>query len=193
MESIKVIKDGLLIKKDILKKYKISSNEYMVIYSDNQLIIHAVEQEDENNDMLYCYECDIFKYNKKSYDFESNINDKLFIDVLKSYFTYEQYILSNIPVTIKNNFFGIINYIKLKDAENIAISYNNDDTNYIEIRLVNGTYLNIEFSDNDQINNIKLSKESIVQAKYNNSKSNLETIFGFNLAYHLFINNNFIK
>lgn len=193
MESIKVIKDGLLIKKDILKKYKISSNEYMVIYSDNQLIIHAVEQEDENNDMLYCYECDIFKYNKKSYDFESNINDKLFIDVLKSYFTYEQYILSNIPVTIKNNFFDIINYIKLKDAENIAISYNNDDTNYIEIRLVNDTYLNIEFSDNDQINNIKLSKESIVQAKYNNSKSNLETIFGFSLAYHLFINNNFIK
>lgn len=193
MESIKVIKDGLLIKKDILKKYKISSNEYMVIYSDNQLIIHAVEQEDENNDMLYCYECDIFKYNKKSYDFESNINDKLFIDVLKSYFTYEQYILSNIPVTIKNNFFDIINYIKLKDAENITISYNNDDTNYIEIRLVNDTYLNIEFSDNDQINNIKLSKESIVQAKYNNSKSNLETIFGFNLAYHLFINNNFIK
>ena len=193
MESIKVIKDGLLIKKDILKKYKISSNEYMVIYSDNQLIIHAVEQEDENNDMLYCYECDIFKYNKKSYDFESNINDKLFIDVLKSYFTYEQYILSNIPVTIKNNFFYIINYIKLKDAENIVISYNNDDTNYIEIRLVNGTYLNIEFSDNDQINNIKLSKESIVQAKYNNSKSNLETIFGFSLAYHLFINNNFIK
>jgi len=193
MESIKVIKDGLLIKKDILKKYKISSNEYMVVYSDNQLIIHAVEQEDENNDMLYCYECDIFKYNKKSYDFESNINDKLFIDVLKSYFTYEQYILSNIPVTIKNNFFDIINYIKLKDAENIAISYNNDDTNYIEIRLVNDTYLNIEFSDNDQINNIKLSKESIVQAKYNNSKSNLETIFGFNLAYHLFINNNFIK
>lgn len=193
MESIKVIKDGLLIKKDILKKYKISSNEYMVIYSDNQLIIHAVEQEDENNDMLYCYECDIFKYNKKSYDFESNINDKLFIDVLKSYFTYEQYILSNIPVTIKNNFFDIINYIKLKDAENITISYNNDDTNYIEIRLVNDTYLNIEFSDNDQINNIKLSKESIVQAKYNNSKSNLETIFGFSLAYHLFINNNFIK
>lgn len=193
MESIKVIKDGLLIKKDILKKYKISSNEYMVIYSDNQLIIHAVEQEDENNDMLYCYECDIFKYNKKSYDFESNINDKLFIDVLKSYFTYEQYILSNIPVTIKNNFFDIINYIKLKDAENITISYNNDDTNYIEIRLVNGTYLNIEFSDNDQINNIKLSKESIVQAKYNNSKNNLETIFGFSLAYHLFINNNFIK
>ena len=162
MESIKVIKDGLLIKKDILKKYKISSNEYMVIYSDNQLIIHAVEQEDENNDMLYCYECDIFKYNKKSYDFESNIID-------------------------------IKNYIKLKDAENIAISYNNDDTNYIEIRLVNDTYLNIEFSDNDQINNIKLSKESIVQAKYNNSKSNLETIFGFSLAYHLFINNNFIK
>ena len=193
MESIKVIKDGLLIKKDILKKYKISSNEYMVIYSDNQLIIHAVEQEDENNDMLYCYECDIFKYNKKSYDFESNINDKLFIDVLKSYFAYEQYILSNIPVTIKNNFFDIINYIKLKDAENIAISYNNDDTNYIEIRLVNGTYLNIEFSDNDQINNIKLSKESIVQAKYNNSKSNLETIFGFSLAYHLFINDNFTK
>lgn len=193
MESIKVIKDGLLIKKDILKKYKISSNEYMVIYSDNQLIIHAVEQEDENNDMLYCYECDIFKYNKKSYDFESNINDKLFIDVLKSYFTYEQYILSNIPVTIKNNFFDIINYIKLKDADNIAISYNNDDTNYIEIRLVNDTYLNIEFSDNDQINNIKLSKESIVQAKYNSSKSNLETIFGFSLAYHLFINNNFIK
>lgn len=193
MESIKVIKDGLLIKKDILKKYKISSNEYMVIYSDNQLIIHAVEQEDENNDMLYCYECDIFKYNKKSYDFESNINDKLFIDVLKSYFTYEQYILSNIPVTIKNNFFDIINYIKLKDAENITISYNNGDTNYIEIRLVNDTYLNIEFSDNDQINNIKLSKESIVQAKYNNSKSNLETIFGFSLAYHLFINNNFIK
>lgn len=193
MESIKVIKDGLLIKKDILKKYKISSNEYMVIYIDNQLIIHAVEQEDENNDMLYCYECDIFKYNKKSYNFESNINDKLFIDVLKSYFAYEQYILSNIPVAIKNNFFDIINYIKLKDAENIAISYNNDDTNYIEIRLVNDTYLNIEFSDNDQINNIKLSKESIVQAKYNNSKSNLETIFGFSLAYHLFINNNFIK
>lgn len=190
---IKVISDGIILDKNIFEKYKISSDEYMIIYNDNQMILHAVENDDIIENSLYCYECDIYKYKKSDYDFEVNMNNKLFIDVLKSYFIYEPYLIPNIPVPIKNNFFDVINYIRQKNADNITISYNNNNSNYIEIRLANGTYLNIEFSDNNQINNMKLSRESIIQAKYNDSKSNLETIFGFYLVYHLFINNNFIK
>ena len=189
---IKVISDGIILDKNIFEKYKISSDEYMIIYNDNQMILHAVENDDIENS-LYCYECDIYKYKKSDYDFEVNMNNKLFIDVLKSYFIYEPYLIPNIPVPIKNNFFDVINYIRQKDADNITISYNNNNSNYIEIRLANGTYLNIEFSDNNQINNMKLSRESIIQAKYNDSKSNLGTIFGFYLVYYLFINDNFIK
>lgn len=190
---IKVISDGIILDKNIFEKYRISSDEYMIIYNDNQIILHAVENDDIIENSLYCYECDIYKYKKSDYDFEVNMNNKLFIDVLKSYFIYEPYLIPNIPVPIKNNFFDVINYIRQKNADNITISYNNNNSNYIEIRLANGTYLNIEFSDNNQINNMKLSRESIIQAKYNDSKSNLETIFGFYLVYYLFINDNFIK
>lgn len=190
---IKVISDGIILDKNIFEKYRISSDEYMIIYNDNQIILHAVENDDIIENSLYCYECDIYKYKKSDYDFEVNMNNKLFIDVLKSYFIYEPYLIPNIPVPIKNNFFDVINYIRQKNADNITISYNNNNSNYIEIRLANGTYLNIEFSDNNQINNMKLSRESITQAKYSDSRSNLETIFGFYLVYHLFINDNFIK
>lgn len=193
---IKVISDGIILDKNIFEKYKISSDEYMIIYNDNQMVLHAVENDSAMNNTLYCYECDIYKYKKSDYDFETNINDKLFIDVLKSYFVYDPYLILNIPVPIKNNLFDVINYIRLKDADNMAISYNNSDNNnnnYVEVRLANDTYLNIEFLDNNEVYNIKLSRESITQAKYSDSRSNLETIFGFYLVYHLFINDNFIK
>lgn len=194
---IKVISDGIILDKNIFEKYKISSDEYMIIYNDNQMVLHAVENDSIMNNTLYCYECDIYKYKKSDYDFETNINDKLFIDVLKSYFVYGPYLILNIPAPIKNNLFDIINYIRLKDADNIAISYNNSNdnnsNNYVEVRLANDTYLNIEFLDNNKVYNIKLSRESITQAKYSDSRSNLETIFGFYLVYHLFINDNFIK
>ena len=72
---IKVISDGIILDKNIFEKYKISSDEYMIIYNDNQMILHAVENDDIENS-LYCYECDIYKYKKSDYDFEVNMNNK---------------------------------------------------------------------------------------------------------------------